>query len=442
MQRVDLNVPLGSRLASSQRELDALEAKVRVLFELGYDKLALAFTVRERSLSASDDVCPPAVRRLAASLAVHVPAASSVLRFGADAPSLAGGGSGGGSAVSASAAARKRKKKKKRKREDAAVAAAVAAPGDAAAAGVSGRDERSGSVLTRLTVETASSQLVRQVADGACGRGPFADVVASYDLLAVRPTSQAAFDAVCRRFAPPAVSSSRSGGGGGGSGGGGASRASATPAARCFDIVAIDATVPRPLFRLDRALIAAARKRGAIFELCYSPAVRDAGARAHFFANAGELLRALGGGGRAILMSSECADAMEARAPRDVVNLAVVAGFTPEHAAAAVSSRAVAVVEGAARRHALRGAGVLRRDDGAARAGRRVVPARVQLRPRGGEGGAGDDGWALLDFGAAHAASTAHAAEDEAGRAAVEEEEAVAAQHAAAQGAAELAETV
>ena len=413
-QRVDLSVPLGSHLASSQRELDALEAKVRVLFELGYDKLALTFIVRERSLSASDDVCPPAVRRLAASLAAHVPEASSVLRFGAGAPSLAGGGSSGGSIGSASAAARKRKKKKKRKREDAAVAAAVAASGAAAAAGESRRDERSGSVLTRLTVETASSQLVRQVADGACGRGPFADVVASYDLLAVRPTSQAAFDAVCRRFAPPAASSSRSGGSSSNGGRAASAGASATPAPHCFDIVSIDATVPRPLFRLDRALITAARKRGAIFELCYAPAVRDAGARAHFFANAGELLRALGGGGRAIVMSSECADAMEARAPRDVINLAVVAGFTPEHAAAAVSSRAVAVIEGAARRHALRGAGALRRDDGAARAARRVVPTRVQLRPRGGEGSAQDDGWSLLDFGAAHAASTAHAAAEDA----------------------------
>ena len=400
MEFCDFSVPAHSSGGSrNPRELAALEAKVRLLFALGYDRLALTITVRDRALSASDDACPPALRRFAATLAATaVSPASSVMRFAVDAPAAGGGtvptrSSPSSSSSSSSSSKRKKKQKKKRKRAE----RAESGDGDGDAAAAAGTPPLAGRVLTRLTVETASSQLVRQVADGACGRGVFAAVVASYDLLAVRPTSQAAFDAVCKSFAPPAP--------------------------RCFDIIAIDATVPRPLFRLDRALVSAARKRGAVFELCYAPALRDPGVRAHFFANAAELLRALGGHGRGVLLSSAAADAMEARAPLDVMNLAVVAGFSAEHAAAAVGARAVGVIEYAARRHALRAAGVLRRGDGgaAATATRKAIPTELRTRDAAGADAAAE--WSLLDFDAAYAESVAHAEAEKATAEEVGEEE-------------------
>ena len=118
------------------------------------------------------------------------------------------------------------------------------------------------------------------------------------------------------------------------------------------DVIVLDCG-QRPSFALSRANVDTALARGAVFELSYGPALRDAGAaRRYLVAHARALVPLCRGGRGVVLTSGGAADAMRARAPRDVTNLARVLGLRAEHARACVGETCRRVVERAkSRRH-------------------------------------------------------------------------------------------
>ncbi|CAK7201239.1 RNA-binding RNA processing protein rpp1 [Sporothrix eucalyptigena] len=148
-------------------------------------------------------------------------------------------------------------------------------------------------------------------------------VAAAYDLVAVRPTTEKAFQAACLNMAEPAL-------------------------------ISLDLTTYFPFYFKHRACMAAVR-RGVHFEVCYSQALRAgdasstgadtksggaARARALFIANLAGLIRATRG--RGIVVSSGAlmkggangaGGALELRGPADVVNLLAVWGLAPDRGA-------------------------------------------------------------------------------------------------------------
>ena len=93
-------------------------------------------------------------------------------------------------------------------------------------------------------------------------------------------------------------------------------------------------------------------------QICFAPALREAGLRRQLFANALALCRETRG--RGIVVSSGARSYMELRGPLDVVNLATLFGLTQQQALAAVTSGPAAVVQLAGARRAYRGTLTLR----------------------------------------------------------------------------------
>ncbi|CAK7240655.1 MAG: RNA-binding RNA processing protein rpp1 [Sporothrix thermara] len=133
----------------------------------------------------------------------------------------------------------------------------------------------------------------------------------AYDLVAVRPTTEKAFQAACLSMAEPAL-------------------------------ISLDLTTYFPFYFKHRACMAAVR-RGVHFEVCYGQALRAgdststgadaksgsaARARALFIANLAGLVRATRG--RGIVVSSGARAALDLRGPADVVNLLAVWGLAPD----------------------------------------------------------------------------------------------------------------
>ncbi|CAK7272893.1 RNA-binding RNA processing protein rpp1 [Sporothrix epigloea] len=135
-------------------------------------------------------------------------------------------------------------------------------------------------------------------------------VAAVYDLVAVRPTTEKAFQAACLNMAEPAL-------------------------------ISLDLTSYFSFYFKHRACMAAVR-RGVHFEVCYGQALRAgdsstaadvksggaARARALFVANLAGLVRATRG--RGIVVSSGARAALDLRGPADVVNLLAVWGLAPD----------------------------------------------------------------------------------------------------------------
>ena len=150
------------------------------------------------------------------------------------------------------------------------------------------------------------------------------DYARAYDLVAVRPTSDKAFQWACL---------------------------SADEAS----IVSLDLSVPLGYHIAPRTAMAAVQ-RGARFEIAYGQAVQAARggegsrARAVFLGNALALLRATKG--RGVLASSEARAALALRGPADVVNLLAVWGLGPDKGTEALRGvpRSVVVNEGIKRR--------------------------------------------------------------------------------------------
>ncbi|KAI6089240.1 PHP domain-like protein [Hypoxylon rubiginosum] len=145
----------------------------------------------------------------------------------------------------------------------------------------------------------------------------------AYDILAMRPQTEKAFQAACLTVEEASI-------------------------------ISLDMTARLP-FNLRPKSCMAAIERGLHFEIGYGQAIApdaDARARAHFAGNVAQLVRATRG--RGIIVSSEAAPAMAMalRPPADVLNLLAVWGLSPERGREALGSnpRAVVANEGIKRR--------------------------------------------------------------------------------------------
>ncbi|TPX17220.1 uncharacterized protein E0L32_003338 [Thyridium curvatum] len=181
------------------------------------------------------------------------------------------------------------------------------------AAGAATANGKLRAVLRRVTVSTADK--------AANYRLP--TLAAAYDVLALRPTTEDAFNAACT--------------------GTGA-------AADAVSLISLDLAAHLGFhFRPKPCMAAVAR--GVRFEVCYAQGVGASGAadpraRSLFIGHLAGLVRATRG--RGIVVSSEARSALDLRAPADVVNLLAVWGLGPERGAEAlgVNPRAVVMNEG------------------------------------------------------------------------------------------------
>ncbi|XP_018451659.2 protein GAMETOPHYTE DEFECTIVE 1 isoform X2 [Raphanus sativus] len=126
-------------------------------------------------------------------------------------------------------------------------------------------------------------------------------VLKSYDIVAVRPMNQYAFDQACTKAE--------------------------------VDIISIDFS--NLLFRLMHPSVKAAIKRGVYFEIKYSDLLKDAEKRRQVIANAKLLVDWTKG--KNLIISSGSPSVIELRGPNDVINLMSLLGLSAERARAAIS---------------------------------------------------------------------------------------------------------
>ncbi|CAM9499907.1 unnamed protein product, partial [Heterosigma akashiwo] len=162
---------------------------------------------------------------------------------------------------------------------------------------VQDKDGKLPTQLTRATISVDSSEEASAL--------PSADkVLQTYDIVAVRPTSAKAFSALCQL---PKI---------------------------CADIISLDFS-ERLGFFLHKRDIDAAVARGMIFEVEYSPAIRDSSAKRHLVSNSTTLISFLRG--RHIIFSSGSESFMDLRSPSDVMNISQVLGIKREASTKVVS---------------------------------------------------------------------------------------------------------
>lgn len=166
--------------------------------------------------------------------------------------------------------------------------------------------------LTRLNVPIEDTNVAQNSL-------ALADIINSYDLLAVQPKSERAFAFACTSLN--------------------------------VDIISVDLS-QRLSFRLKAELMSIALQRGIHFELVYGPLLRDSATRRQLFANSQALVRELRG--RGIILSSSVPSVFDLRAPYDVVNLATFMGLNEHQAIASVGCNGYAVVMHARQRKAFR----------------------------------------------------------------------------------------
>jgi ribonuclease P/MRP protein subunit RPP1 len=210
-------------------------------------------------------------------------------------------------------------------------------------------------VLRRCTVRFAEPGELQEFAKA------HDDVIRSYDILALEPTTERAFSSACANARADIITTTLG---------------------------------ARPAFRLRAPALKAAAINSTAFEVSYNAALMDVAQRRNFFANAAAATRAVGentGGGvrdddddeseddleleldvqmrRAdvhdeqngrkknafnggVVLSSGSRQATELRAPHDVANLACLFGMRDENARAAMSARAFRLVRRARRKRA------------------------------------------------------------------------------------------
>ncbi|XP_049412281.1 uncharacterized protein LOC125875221 [Solanum stenotomum] len=161
---------------------------------------------------------------------------------------------------------------------------------------------------TRLTVVVDSSSQASALNSGN-------PILKSYDIVAVRPLNQQAFEQACQ------VSE--------------------------VDIIAIDFSDKLP-FRLKQSMVKAAIQRGVYFEITYSSLILDAQMRRQTISNAKLLVDWTRG--KNLLFSSAAPTVTELRGPCDVVNLASLLGLQLERAKAALSKNCRTVITNALRK--------------------------------------------------------------------------------------------
>ncbi|WFD31386.1 ribonuclease P [Malassezia sp. CBS 17886] len=177
--------------------------------------------------------------------------------------------------------------------------------------------------LTRLTLVLDNAQAIK-AGTGFVNANSVA--LQKYDLLAVRPLTEAAFQHACITMGELKPFS--------------------------VDIISLDlAAAPRLPFHLRRSTVGAALANGVVFEINYSPAVDASGggaaqdvstARRNLFCGARDLLRATNG--RGVILSSAARDALGLRGPYDVMNLAALMGMPPVAAKEAISTTCASLV--------------------------------------------------------------------------------------------------
>ncbi|KAH0668378.1 hypothetical protein KY285_029584 [Solanum tuberosum] len=161
---------------------------------------------------------------------------------------------------------------------------------------------------TRLTVVVDSSSQASALNSGN-------PILKSYDIVAVRPLNQQAFEQACQ------VSE--------------------------VDIIAIDFSDKLP-FRLKQSMVKAAIQRGVYFEITYSSLILDAQMRRQTISNAKLLVDWTRG--KNLLFSSAAPSVTELRGPCDVANLASLLGLQLERAKAALSKNCRTVITNALRK--------------------------------------------------------------------------------------------
>ena len=135
-------------------------------------------------------------------------------------------------------------------------------------------------------------------------------LTSTYDLVALRPTNDKAFQLCCSSL-------------------------------EC-DIISLDLTQRIP-YPIKFKTVASALQRGVRFEICYSLGITgDNDARRNLISGAASLIRATRG--RGIILSSEAKNAFGLRGPWDVINLAQVWGLSQERGKEATCEEAGRVV--------------------------------------------------------------------------------------------------
>ena len=136
----------------------------------------------------------------------------------------------------------------------------------------------------------------------------------TYDVIAVMPTTDKAFQYACNTMDVDVITFSR------------------------------EAMQSRLKFQLKHSLMDTALARGVVYEIPYSAMLTDnASKRQQFISNATALVQGAGSG-KGVVLSSQGATAFQLRGPHDVVNMATFFGMSEEGALDAISSRIDAVV--------------------------------------------------------------------------------------------------
>ncbi|KAG7534889.1 RNase P subunit p30 [Arabidopsis thaliana x Arabidopsis arenosa] len=148
---------------------------------------------------------------------------------------------------------------------------------------------------TRLTVHVESNAQCQSLNSGN-------PILKSYDIIAVRPMNQNAFDYSCEKAE--------------------------------VDLISIDFS-DKMLFRLKHPMVKAAIQRGIYFEIKYSDLLMDAQTRRQVISNAKLLVDWTRG--KNLIISSGAPSVTELRGPNDVINLMCLLGLSTERARAAIS---------------------------------------------------------------------------------------------------------
>ncbi|KAI5413315.1 protein GAMETOPHYTE DEFECTIVE 1 [Lathyrus oleraceus] len=140
-------------------------------------------------------------------------------------------------------------------------------------------------------------------------------ILKTYDLVAVKPLNQTAFDVACERMA--------------------------------IDIISIDFSAKLP-FRLKQSMVKMATQRGVVFEVSYSGLIADVQLRRQLISGAKLLIDWTRG--RDIVFSSAAPSVNELRGPCDVANLLLLFGLSKQEAKASISNNCRVLLANALRR--------------------------------------------------------------------------------------------
>lgn len=158
------------------------------------------------------------------------------------------------------------------------------------------------------------------------GINPSNEIIRSYDFVAIQPENEKMFQVACTNLD--------------------------------VDMISLDFG-QRLAFPLRPGYINVARSKGMVFEIQYSPMIRDSSARRHTLSNAQQLLRSLKGG-KDVIVSSGATAAWQIRAPSDVASLAGLFGMASHLRKAALTLHPhAAFMNAATRKHTFRGAGMV-----------------------------------------------------------------------------------